>query len=385
YAIAQNILAGKGYSYQFEGGTLQQTCYIPPGYVGVLVALWKCGISDTGVQIINAIIYILSAVVVYSIARRLGQSRDVSFLAFLAIAFYPPLWLLIFVPSPNAINIFLILVTVDWLLVTQRAPSLKNFLILGVLFAVQIYIRPDCLVWAPLCILWLWYFTRNKLSRAVFTKYTIAAATLAVISVTPWTIRNYMVFHKFIFISANGGSNLWVGNNPNATGEFPEPEERNGIIGQDKELVALDHAEQDSLLEAKALQYIYTHPVRTVEMFFVKAYYHWWVRPHLGDNRAGAAMYEKLYIALYALVLLCTIWGLIILYKRGNRMGVSLILMVFLYSTLIAGIFFTQTRHRMIKVEPLMLLCGAVAVGSLVERKRFPETQYSDMEKADIA
>ncbi|HET7152540.1 MAG TPA: glycosyltransferase family 39 protein, partial [Candidatus Kapabacteria bacterium] len=221
YDIASNILAGKGYSYQFDWGALQKTCYIPPGYVAILLALWNIGFSDMGIQFINAIIYMLSAVIAYRIARKLGQSRDVSFLAFLAVAFYPPLWILAFVPSPNAINIFLVLLSVEQLLVARKNPSLKNFLILGILFVVQLYIRPDVLVWAPLSVLWLWYVTKDKIAAPNFVKYTLAAVVLSVVFVSPWTIRNYVVFHRFVLISANGGSNLWIGNNPAADGEFP--------------------------------------------------------------------------------------------------------------------------------------------------------------------
>ena len=31
---------------------------------------------------------------------------------------------------------------------------------------------------------------------------------------TPWTIRNYLVFHKLFFVRANTNVELWIGNQP---------------------------------------------------------------------------------------------------------------------------------------------------------------------------
>ena len=48
------------------------------------------------------------------------------------------------------------------------------------------------------------------------------AILIALAIVSPWTIRNYLTFHRFILVSANSGMNLFEGNNPVATGEFSE-------------------------------------------------------------------------------------------------------------------------------------------------------------------
>lgn len=370
YVIAQNIVAGKGYSYKAWAGVLHPTCFIPPGYVGVLLVLWKCGLSDKGVQISNVIVLILSAGLVYLIARLLRQSCEVSFLAFLAVAWYPPLWLLVGAPSPNALNIFLILVTCCQLLVMRNAPSFKNFAILGILLAAQLYIRPDVVIWVPLCAVWLWSVTRSNIKTGTFSVYCAGSVVIVCLLVAPWTVRNYEMFHKFIFISENGGANLWVGNNPDADGEFHPMDSPDGayIMQKNAELALLDDYSKDSVFQTEAQQYIFSHPARTVKMFFVKAYYHWWMRPHAGETR-GAGRFTEIYEWGYGIICIFSICGLVVLFKRGERSGASLILVVFVYSTLVSSIFFSQTRHRMIKAEPLMLMLCAVTVGSLLERR----------------
>ena len=79
YIIFKNVLEGKGFSYGYFNSTMHPTCFIPPGYVGMLLAFWKIGLNDTGVQLSNSVVLVLAAIVIYRILRILGQTRGVSF------------------------------------------------------------------------------------------------------------------------------------------------------------------------------------------------------------------------------------------------------------------------------------------------------------------
>jgi len=371
YIIAKNILAGKGYSYGFFANSLHVTCFIPPGYVGVLLLLWKCGLNDVGVQLTNALLLVLSAGFVYRIARKLQQSRDVAVIAFAAIAFYPPFWALVFAPSPNALNIFLILLSCDLLLSAHQSPRIGLFVLLGLAFAAQLYIRPDVLIFIPFAAVWLWFATRKKISHWVFIKYSFTACSVALLLILPWTLRNYNVFHRLILMSANGGANLWVGNNPESDGVLHPVDSPQGayVARENLQLDSLDDATRDDVMRTVAMNYIIANPLHAFSLFVYKSYSHWWMRPNAGEQHGGnVSRFQFAYQVLYSFVLIFSIAGLIILFSKRDYIETWLILIVFMHSTLISGIFFTQTRHRLLKDEPLMLLLGVVAIVFIINR-----------------
>jgi 4-amino-4-deoxy-L-arabinose transferase-like glycosyltransferase len=78
----------------------------------------------------------------------------------------------------------------------------------GVLLGMTALTRETVLYFAPLAALWLaWRPSRpaGRLRGAAF----LAAVVL---TVAPWTVRNWMVFRTFIPVSTSAGLNLWQGN-----------------------------------------------------------------------------------------------------------------------------------------------------------------------------
>ena len=43
------------------------------------------------------------------------------------------------------------------------------------------------------------------------------AGVIAAVIIAPWTIRNSLIHHRFVFLISTE-SDFWLGNNPNATG-----------------------------------------------------------------------------------------------------------------------------------------------------------------------
>ena len=78
----------------------------------------------------------------------------------------------------------------------------------GALWGLTVLTRETVLYFAPLAALWLaWRATRPGGRRRAAT---FLAAVL--VTVAPWTWRNWRVFHTFIPVSTSAGLNLWQGN-----------------------------------------------------------------------------------------------------------------------------------------------------------------------------
>ena len=70
---------------------------------------------------------------------------------------------------------------------------------------------------------------------------------------------------KIIFISANGGINLFIGNNPQATGGWIDI----SLLLDN----TLDEIERDQLALSNALEYIISHPLNTILLIPAKLFY----------------------------------------------------------------------------------------------------------------
>jgi 4-amino-4-deoxy-L-arabinose transferase-like glycosyltransferase len=80
----------------------------------------------------------------------------------------------------------------------------------GILLGISILTRPNLIFMVPLTGIWaLWQFRRE---RATLVR-GLAIPVLAVATMGPWIVRNYVVFHRFIPLSTMGGSGLLQGNN----------------------------------------------------------------------------------------------------------------------------------------------------------------------------
>lgn len=74
---------------------------------------------------------------------------------------------------------------------------------------------PPAQLLVPVYVLWL-LFTRNP--WPVRLGHAVAGGFMALLLISPATVHNYHVDGTFILISANGGINLYQGNNPDAEG-----------------------------------------------------------------------------------------------------------------------------------------------------------------------
>ena len=137
---------------------------------------------------------------------------------------------------------------------------------------------------------------------------------LTVLVLTPWTLRNYFVFKRFIPIRSSAPIQLWLANNPMATGgitqyggaNMPYPD------GLDKA-----NGEMDSMAvyEQAAKDYIRHHPKRFV-VLRARAFFYFWMtsRPWLGYGEK----IDILNVAGAIFLLLTFIPGLVIAFQQNR-------------------------------------------------------------------
>ncbi len=363
FLIAKNIVAGKGFVFAYPITTsVGPTCYVTPLYVYLQVPFLYFPWGERAIQVMNVLSLQAGCLVLYRFFRRLTSS-SVALLSFAALSFYIPFWILAYTLEPNSLNLFLLALTVECVYLILKSPTWRNWTSFGVLVGVQMLLRPDIALGAALFSILL--FGWNRSMGTVKGVGVAALVSLAIVS--PWTIRNYLVFHQFVLVSANAGMNLYAGNNPVATGEFSElpatPESQRNFEKISAYSKTHDQIAVDRLRLELAEEWILANPAKVAMLDLKKSWYHWFGRPIMGEQFHYTFQRDAMAFKIFGVLMLA--FGLYGLYILRNAKLQSLFLTVFFYSTLVSAIFFVQSRHRILKVDPFLLplaVMGLVAV-----------------------
>ena len=362
YLVAKNIIAGKGFVFAYPLCKEAVTAYVTPLYVFLEVPILWLGLGERGVQIFNLLTLLAANLVLYRFWSKFTPSW-LALVLFAALSLYVPFWILADSLDPNALNILLIALTIDRLYELDRSPTNRKRVQLGLLIGIQLLVRPDILLGAAVFGLWL-LMRRWNVSTVKGIAY---AAVIALLVVSPWTVRNYLTFHRFILVSANSGYNLYMGNNDVATGDFgmlaPTPESDHMEASIANFALTHDAVDVDRLRQHLAEKWMLTNPGHVVNLDIKKFYYHWFGRSLIGNlYHFGAGTYWTIYFVLSVFLIGFAGWGMYRLHDKRLR---SLLIALFVYSTAVSVIFFVQSRHRSLKVDPFMVPLAVIGLFSI--------------------
>lgn len=352
--------------------------FMPPLYPTMLATLMAISSEAalTAMRIIQAVISTLSCFVFYKIACDIFVSnKRIAWLSAIAAAFYPP-----FVGSVVEINtatfeVAFLAIAIYFLLQSQKRHSSLNLMMAGITLGLAALTKPTALVTLPAALLWLWTKRRRSSLTAIAKTFGVfLIATL--ITILPWTLRNYQVHHRFVLISTNGGVNFWIGNNEEATGEFVWPKRMNPQLFE--RAVSLTEVERDRLFFGKGLQFIQTNPYYAMKLFGQKLLYSIAFRPSIGSNYTESSPALDLGRALYAFsyLLVLPFWGggLLISLLQWRRYILLYGIIAGYIATNVA--FFVGTRFRT-PVDPYLLMFAALAVVFLWTKLPMVEAGFS--------
>ncbi|HZK77194.1 MAG TPA: hypothetical protein VFD13_09825 [Candidatus Kapabacteria bacterium] len=368
YLVAKNIVAGMGYVFAYPITTsVGPTCYVTPLYTYLQVPFLYFGLGARGIQVMNLLFLQAACFVLYRFFRQFA-SPYVVLLVFAALSFYIPFWILSYTLEPNSLNLLLLALTAECVYVLSKNPTRREWFMFGILIGVQLLVRPDIMLGAVLFAAWLlaWNWSKE-------TWKGIAIAALVSLAIAlPWTLRNYLTFHKFVLVSANAGMNLYEGNNPVATGEFSElpatPESRENFQKIQAYSKTHDQIEIDHFRLALAEEWMKAHPAEVLKLDAKKIWYHWFWRPIMGEQYHYQFQRMELPYKIVGVIML--VLGFYGIFSTRNKKLQSLFLVICLYSTLVSAIFFVQTRYRILKVDPFLLPLAVMGVAMLIEKIR---------------
>ena len=198
---------------------IQSTPYFrPPGYPYFLAALYRItGPGYVGPRVIQFVLGLLNVVLAFFLARRIF-GRAAGLLSALFMATY---WVYIFYEGEFQEPVLLTTLVLSLLLILSRWLSRPGpFAIFGagLIIGGMGLVRPSCLLLLPSLAIWMLWVLRRQGRTHDLIRFAALLAAGSVIVVMPATIRNWVVARDPVLISTNGGINLFIGNNPSASG-----------------------------------------------------------------------------------------------------------------------------------------------------------------------
>jgi hypothetical protein len=370
--IAESHLHGEGGIYRYLGTDYR---YYGPAIYPRLMALllWVTNGSPLAMSVLQAALFAASGPVVYAIARLFVAPRYALAAGILAIC-HPGNLIYSAKLHPHALDVLLISTTFLLLCRFSIRPRLVLGAAAGIMLGFAVLSRGTIGSFAVAWAMWSLIHHRHNLAKGA-TNVAITAIG-AVIVVSPLLVSGYTRYGKVIPLRTDTGANLWIGNNPWASGTLVTIEQEPRIV-QDlmppvltEQLATMNEAEQNSVLTVAALAWMAENPLQFTALFARKLSYFWWFAPSTG--RTYPESWTFVYEVYYAAILISGAIGVVYLFRTKtpdyHRLAMMFTLILVCYS-MTQALFYVEGRHRW-EIEPLLLVLAVVGITHLREMPR---------------
>lgn len=222
----------------------------PPGYSILLALIYSLfGRSDTAVQFVQITCDALAAVMIFLIVAELLPLSAGAIAGLLAALSPQFAWNSVLL-LPDSLSVLPILIAIYLIARAGKSPPLLSFLLAGALIGISCWLRANVMLltlFVALAVPLLWSPTNFSLSslrtrdKLKFVgqpwRFALAVVCGTLLVVLPLTIRNAIVFHRFIPLSLGAGQTLLEGiADYDHEGRFGIPQTDMGIIKQEAEM-----------------------------------------------------------------------------------------------------------------------------------------------------
>jgi short-subunit dehydrogenase len=340
--IAKNLLEGNGFSLVPS----HLTALFEPGYPIFISLIYLIfGKNFIFIIILQILLDSISCVLIYFFTKKLINT-NVAILSSIIYMIYPDF---IFA-SCQIIKepLFLLLQITGLSLIREAEEKRKDILYI---FAGVICGFATLTIGAFLIFPFLLFF--YFLFKKEFKKYLIFILFF-LLSLTPWTIRNYIIFRKFIPIISRTGFLFWMGNNKYSDGGWTWIKSEKMLYEVMSKEFSKDttEIEMNTLGFKKAFEYLKSLTFKEFLILEIKKLF------HLFDFRYYVIMYW--YVILFPFAIL----GILINFLNNKN---SLLYYIILTPIIIALIFYGDIRYRM-PLLPYLNIFSAVGINFLFEK-----------------
>ncbi|HLV86740.1 MAG TPA: glycosyltransferase family 39 protein [Candidatus Sulfotelmatobacter sp.] len=367
--IGRSIALGHGFSSPYEGNT-GPSAWEPPLYPYLIGGVFKIfgiyTVSSAWVLLsINCVFGTLTCIPIYWIAHRTFGERIAIWSAWVW-ALLPYVWYwgihwiwdTTFTPLVLSWIFLLALELVEW-------PGFGGWILFGALYGIGALANPTMLAFLPFCGLWIW---RQRYRRGLTSLPGVALSSIAFFLVlSPWLIRNYEAFGRFVFIRNDFGLQFRLGNGPAADGmlmPYFQPNLNKLELEKYQSMGELRYAAE---CKRFAFDWVRTHPGRFAIVSLKRFFYFWNGVPRPTGSLSPVDFRSSAFLATSILA----IWGAGRA-ARQKRPAAWLFAGLLLFYPFVYYFVFPHARYRH-PMEPEILILIVFLLSETQLRRRPPQ------------
>jgi len=372
-------------SPKFEGA------FLPPANPYILYFSFKLLGDRPGtyllLMIINATIGTLTLFAIFKLALLLASEKEA--IASLAVA-------VLYLPSAFAVTTFsgsvffhlFAVLTLYAAIKCTEAYKFSNYMILGLLCGIMVMFRSEFLGFGMILflILLINMILKRKRTGNLF-KSTTALFTGTVVFlmvITPWAMRNYYLFQKFVPVVSHPWHEIWRGNNKMASGGYYGINKKSIWVGV-KEFYyladrfdSLDYNQNfelasDSILKEEVIAYVHSHPMKTIELSLMRILFLWSFDPYTPRTHNAA------YLLISIPTIFLFIFGAFIFIRRikaeGKLISGAIIFSFFIFYTIVVATIHLEPRYQVYILNTGLPLTGIglMKIGLMIRKGKLSE------------
>jgi hypothetical protein len=365
-AIAASIAAGRGFSSPLRFVRTGPTAWLAPIYPYLLAGVFKLFGTYTSASslVIHTINCAFAAFTAWPIAaigttafgKKTGRAAAWLWAILPTSVFYSIFWI-----WDTALAGLWMALLVLATLKLRGSGRLAAWIGYGALWAVGALINPSLLGILPFLTLWaIW-----PLAPARAAKLAAASALIFLACLAPWTIRNYVVFHKLIPLRSNFGLELLLGMRADVPDGLRSPLHPNDNLEEAQKYARMGEIAYMEDKQREAVAMIREDPANAALLILRRIEENWldlWDSPY--DLWLAASLTEKLQMLGNVLFsALCWLGALIAL--RARKDAALPLAMVLLAFPLVFYLTHASLRYRQ-PMDGIMLVLATYAAGQLL-------------------
>jgi hypothetical protein len=243
----------------------------------------------------------------------------------------------------------------------RAAPRWRDWLLFGLLWGVIALTNPSVLTILPFMAIWIVWPLQNSPGRKIAGVALCAVVVAGCMS--PWIVRNYRVFGRFIPVRSNFGAEFRMGNAPEADGlwlSWEHPSQDPIEFAKYQRLGEIAYAHQRG---QEAVQFIAAHKAWFVVLCLKRFMWYWVGTPKTAKIAALAPIRNLLFAASTFIAF----GGLVLLFRRRNYARWLFLIVMVVYPA-IYYVTFPHPRYRA-PIEPIMAVLGVYFIAEALRKE----------------
>lgn len=337
-----------------------------PGYPLILAFIYKIfGHDLVAVRIFQALVGSLLCIFIYFLAMEVFNNNKIALLASAISAFYFPLVSYTGLISREAILGVVLVITVIFLIKAFKTGFLSYYILSGI-FIGGLALFDERMsyfsIFIFLILLGVGFFKKKVLI------HSLVLLACAFITISPWSIRNYIVFNKFIPVTRAQKACFWLSTHPSELLEWRFQKEPL------KSLVSgLSGEERFKKLSTEAIKNLKGHPLTYIKLS-LKRFFRLWVGSHSNsfygleesfmgsfkEGNFGVFFVKFLMLLLNSIFIFSAVVGFYFAYRFDMFYLNILMIAPVIYLTIIHTLSFATPRYQ-IPMIPFLTILSSVA------------------------